>query len=85
LVEPPEASADPRALACILAAEVRAVELAPSVAALTNCPHPMIAAVSRAAALKLGTDVSRVGALDELRDFVPMTDLEMIERWASAA
>jgi hypothetical protein len=79
-----ETPADPRALACVIAAEIGAVELAPRVCALTNCPHPLIAAVSRASALRLGTDVRRVGALDELTEFLPPADLEMIQRWAAS-
>jgi hypothetical protein len=82
LDEDVNAAADPRALACVIAAEIGAIELAPRVSALTNCPHPLIAAVSRAAALRLGTDVCRVGALDELVEFVPPADLELIQRWA---
>jgi hypothetical protein len=43
----------------------------------------LVAVVARACALKLGADVKRVGALDELAEFVPPADLVQLGRWAS--
>lgn len=80
-----DATADPRPLACVLAAEIGARSLAGSVGSLTTCPHPMVAAVARAAALRLGTDLRRVGSLDELSEFLPGADLELIRGWSRAA
>lgn len=82
LLESDDAPADPRPLACVVAAEIGAHELGPAVLGLTTSPHPLVAAVARASALKLGSDVRRAGALDELREFVPDADLDQIERWA---
>ncbi len=79
-----EEPADPRPLACLIAAEIGAVQLEAEVVALTICPHPMVAAVARAAALRLGTDVRRAGALDELDEFVLDADLDLIRTWAAA-
>jgi hypothetical protein len=68
----------------VIAAEIGAVELEAQVVALTICPHPMVAAVARASALRLGTDVRRAGALDELAEFVLDADLDLIRSWAAA-
>ncbi len=47
-------SVDPRAFACVLAAELDAKELVADLVALVQCPHPLIAAVAKAAAQRLG-------------------------------
>ena len=83
LLESSDAPADPRPLACVLAAEIGATELSPVVLALTTSPHPLVAAVARAAAVRLGIDLRRAGSLDELGEFVPGTDLDLITRWAT--
>lgn len=75
---------DPRALAAILAAELDARELSDDVAALAVSPHPVVAAVSRVAALRLGVDVCRVGALEELEEFLPEVDFEVLDAWLTA-
>jgi hypothetical protein len=76
--------ADPRPLACLIAAETGATELAALVVGLTTCPHPLVAAVARAAALRLGTDVQRAGSLDELAEFLPEADLDQLRGWCGA-
>ena len=84
LTSPVSSMADPRPLAAALVGELGVAVLYGRVAALTTSPHPLLAAVARAAALKLGGDVKRVGALDELADFLPMSDIEQIGRWVRA-
>jgi hypothetical protein len=74
--------ADPRALAALLAAELGERALLDRILPLTASPHPILAAVARAAALRLGADIKRVGALDELRDFVPSADLCQLSTWS---
>lgn len=66
---------DPRAFAALVVAELGAKELAPELEALTQCPHPIIAAVARYAALRLGVSVSRVGSVEEIEPFLFESDL----------
>ena len=73
--------ADARVLAAILIAELGASELREALVAFATSPNPLLAAVARAAALRLGAAVQRVGALDEVRDFLPNADLEQIRAW----
>ena len=81
----PDCAADPRPLAAVLAAELGASELCDVVCRLSTSPHPMVAAVARAAALRLGAAVKRVGAVDEVAEFVPSHDLEQLRSWMEAA
>lgn len=74
--------ADPRPLAALLAAELGERSLLGQVLPLTASPHPLVAAVARAAALRLGGDIKRIGALDELSDFVSAADLGQLREWA---
>lgn len=76
-----ESPADPRPLATLIAAELGASELIPAVVALVTSPHPLVAAIARAAALRLGADVKRVGSVDELEEFVPGGELDLIREW----
>lgn len=66
---------DPRAFAALVAAELDAKEVIPELEALTQCPHPIIAAVARHAALRLGVSVSRVGSVNEVAAFLFESDL----------
>jgi hypothetical protein len=81
---PPESAADPRPLAALIAAELGASELMGPLGDLVTSPHPLLAAIARASSLRLGADVKRVGAVEELRDFVAARELEQIESWALA-
>jgi hypothetical protein len=74
--------ADPRPLACLIAAEIGATALADRVVGLSTCPHPLVAAVARAAAIRLGVDLRRAGSLDELAAFLPDLDLAQLRGWA---
>jgi hypothetical protein len=80
----PESAADPRPLAALIAAELGARELMDPLRDLVTSPHPLLAAIARASALRLGADVKRVGAVDELSDFVPSRELEQIQSWVDA-
>jgi len=70
----PRAS-DPRAFAAILAAELRADELAPDLVALAQCPNPVVAALARQAARRLGVPHAKTGTLDEVAPFLFERDL----------
>lgn len=71
---------DPRAFAAVLAAELGARELADDLHALVQCPNPLIAAVAKTAARKLGA--SSAGDLDEVAPFLMAEDLAVLEAWA---
>jgi hypothetical protein len=75
--------ADARPLAAIVAAHLGARALVPELLRLVSAPHPVVAAVAKAAALRLGAPQSRAGAIDEVAAFLFDEDLERIERWAS--
>jgi len=75
-----ERSVDPRAFACILAAELGARELVGDLVALVQCPHPLIAAVAKAAAQRLGGG-GATGGLDEVAPFLRVEDLAALEAW----
>jgi hypothetical protein len=77
--------ADARPLAAVLCAEIGARELGAAVVPLTTSPNPMVAAIARAAALRLGVELRRAGALDELAEFVPSGDLAQIRGWAAGS
>ena len=71
-------------MAALIAAELGASELVPALGELVTSPHPLLAAIARASALRLGAEIKRVGAVEELVDFVPARELEQIERWILA-
>lgn len=73
--------ADPRAYAAVLAAELNAVELAPELVTLTQCPHPIVAAVAKQAARKLGVARARTGTLDEIAPFLHDGDRARLDAW----
>jgi len=75
--------ADRRPLAAVLAAELRARDLVEVLVGLTISPHPFVAAVARAAALRLGAELRRVGSLQELSDFVAAAELDAMLSWGT--
>jgi hypothetical protein len=77
--------ADPRAFAAAVAAEIHARELLPELVALTQCPHPIVAAVARQAARKLGASRAKTGTLDEVAPFLFDADRARLEAWACAS
>jgi len=74
---------DPRPFAAVVAVELGVRELAEDLVALVQSPHPLIAAVAKVAARKLGVARSRVGALDEVAPFLLGRDLEALNAWGS--
>ena len=81
----PASHADARPLAAILAARLGARELVPDLLDLVAAPHPVVAAVAKAAALRLGAPQSRAGAVDEVAAFLFEDDRMYLERWAAPA
>jgi hypothetical protein len=77
-----EKKVDPRAFAAACAAELHASELADDLVPLVQSPHPLIAAVARVAAKKLGVATARSGALEEVAPFLIEQDVETLLRWA---
>ncbi len=73
---------DPRAFAAVVAAELHATELVDELVALVQSPHPVIAAVARVAAHKVGVPTSRVGALEEVAPFLLGRDVEALSAWS---
>jgi hypothetical protein len=73
---------DPRALAAVLAAELGASPLARELQSLVQSPHPIVAAVAKAAAGKLGVDAAKIGAVSEVAPFLHEADVEALTRWA---
>jgi hypothetical protein len=74
--------ADVRPLASVLAVLLGARALVPQLLRLVSVPHPVVAAVARAAACRLGAPQSRAGAIDEVAAFLFDEDRERLERWA---
>ena len=79
----PRAS-DPRAFAAVVAAELHVRELVPELVSLAQCPQPLVAAVARQAARKLGAPRSKTGTLEELSPFLFESDRIKLEAWAAA-
>lgn len=74
--------ADPRPFAAVVAAELRASTLVPDLVSLTQCPHPLVAAVAKQAARRLGASKAKTGTLDELTPFLWEGDRALLESWA---
>jgi len=72
---------DPRPLCAIVAAELELHSLAPELAQLVSSPHPLTAAVARAAGAALGMPKSRLGVLEEVAPFLPDGDVEALSAW----
>lgn len=77
--------ADPRPLAALVAGMLGARELLPELLALAVSPHPIAAAVAKAAALRLGAAQSRAGSIDEVSAFLFEEDQEKLEQWIARA
>jgi hypothetical protein len=73
--------ADPRPLAAIVAARLGASALVPDLLRLVSSPHPVVAAVAKAAAIRLGAARNRAGAIDEVAAFLFEEDYERILRF----
>lgn len=78
----PTGEADPRALGALIAGELGQRGCLSRLLLLATDVHPMVALCARAAALKLGEEPTRCGALDELSHFVQAQDVECLRDWA---
>ena len=77
-------SPDPRALAAVLAAELGAKPLVPDLVSLVQSPHPVVAAVAKMAAKKLGVGASKVGAVSEVAPFLHELDVDALAEWGGS-
>jgi hypothetical protein len=82
LLRRPGGSVDRRAFAALLAGEVGAVGVLPELLAMVTSVHPIVAGAAKAAALKLGGERSRVGAVEELSSFLLPEDIAALDSWA---
>jgi hypothetical protein len=73
--------ADPRAFAAVVAAEIHATELVADLVALTESPHPVVAAVARQAARKLGACRAKTGTVEEIAPFLFESDRARLIAW----
>jgi hypothetical protein len=73
--------ADPRPLAAVLAVLLDAKSLVPDLLRLVSSPHPIVAGVAKAAAMRLGAQRSRAGSVDECSAFLFQEDVEALQRW----
>src|SRR5262249_20720916 len=73
--------ADPRPLAAVIAVRLGAKELVLELLKLVSSPHPVVAAMAKAAANRLGAPRNRAGAIDEVASFLFEEDFESIVRW----
>jgi hypothetical protein len=78
----PTGEADPRALAALIAGELGQRGCLSRLLLLATDVHPIVALCARAAALKLGEEPTRSGALEELSHFVQTQDVESLGDWA---
>ncbi len=78
------ALADNRAFAAVVAAELGAAELVGDLIELVQQPHPVIAAIAKQAARRLGASTSRAGALDEIALFLAPDDELALRAWGGA-
>jgi hypothetical protein len=72
---------DPRPFAAVVAAELNATELADELVELVQCPHPLVAAVAKIAARRLGVAKARAGTLEEVEPFLRRRDAETLSAW----
>lgn len=77
-----EGAADARPLASMVAVLLRAQSLVPELLRLASSPHPLVAAVAKGAAMRLGAGKNRAGAIAEVSAFLFDEDLDRLERWA---
>ncbi len=73
-------SADPRPVAALCAALLGAEGVTPRLVRLASSPHPVVAAVAGAAALRLGVAPAKVGSIEEVDEFLFDEDREIVAR-----
>src|SRR4029077_1774575 len=76
---------DPRPFAAVVAAEIHATSLVDELIELVQSPHPVVSAVAKVAAAKLGAAQARVGVLDEVAPFLMNRDVEALAEWQGLA
>lgn len=76
---------DPRPFAAVLAAELSARQLTREIVALVQSPHPLVAAVAKAAAQKLGVATSRAGSVEEVAPFLFGEDVGHLDAWVASS
>jgi hypothetical protein len=76
---------DPRPFAAVVAAEIGATPLVDDLIDLVQSPHPVVAAVAKVAATRLGVCKTRVGALDEVEPFLLRRDADALAAWGDVA
>ncbi|MCS6902286.1 MAG: hypothetical protein RMJ98_21795, partial [Myxococcales bacterium] len=74
---------DRRAFCAALAGELGATELLPDLLRLVTTAHSVTAGAARAAALRLGAEPTKAGALEELAPFLHEDDLVALSGWVS--
>jgi hypothetical protein len=72
---------DPRPFAAVVAAELGAREVADELTDLVQSPLPLLAAIAKVAATKLGVAKATVGALEEVEPFLLRRDMEALLAW----
>lgn len=82
LADAPEGAADPRPLAALVAGLLGARDLVPDLLRLASSPHPVVAAVAKASAIRLGAPRNRAGSIDEVAAFLFDEDARAFAGWA---
>jgi len=72
---------DPRPFAAALAVELDAKEVADDLVELVQSPLPLLAAIAKVAATKLGVAKARVGTLEEVEPFLLGRDALALAAW----
>jgi hypothetical protein len=75
---------DPGPLAAVLAAELGIAELLPDLLRLILSPSPLLAAVAKASAMRLGASLVVAGSFDEVERFLPADVMAELRSWAGA-
>jgi hypothetical protein len=75
---------DPRPFAAVLAAELSASGVLDDLVELVQSPLPLLAAIAKIAAIKLGVSKARVGTLEEVEPFLLRRDVEALAAWQAA-
>jgi hypothetical protein len=76
--------ADARALAALVAGELEATPLVPDLLRLVTAVNPIVAAAAKAAALRLGAEPNRAGAIEEVAPFLLDEDRDALADWQAA-
>jgi len=75
---------DPRPFAAAVAAELDLTAVGDDLVELVQSPLPILAAVAKVAATRLGVARARVGTLEEVEPFLLQRDVEALAAWQGA-